>query len=223
MNHVPIGMLRHIQKSSCHGSCGHYDLNKALSDIKAIQSLVFSAYLLPIWICFTEKYDYTEYTDQCSAASHHAVLMVCSMLVHIMSYNEVNAIRNTILSTQLCGKQLTVLLYIERYAVNNDIQYVADVWWQIGKLYVFATYFRAFATLKFKINLICIPARNTYNVSYWDHWTKHTVFHQNHPKPSFNYRLHLETRNTYTPQVQHQDRSVWLTFIKSTHTKQYGW
>ena len=59
---------------------------------------------------------------QRSAASHHAVLMVCSMLVHIMSYYEVNAIRNTILSTQFCGKQLTVLLYIELYAVNNDIQ-----------------------------------------------------------------------------------------------------
>jgi hypothetical protein len=32
-----------------------------------------------------------------------------------------------------CNCIYIIIVNIEGYAVNDDIQYVADVWWQIGK------------------------------------------------------------------------------------------
>ena len=55
---------------------------------------------------------------------------------------------------QFCGKQLTVQLCIERYAANDDIQDVADVWWQIGKNYVLA------ADLEITLRLFNIAMEN---------------------------------------------------------------
>ena len=42
-----------------------------------------------------------------------------------------------------------IYINIEGYAVNDDIQYVADVWWQIGESYVCAAYLE-FKMLLFK-------------------------------------------------------------------------
>ena len=77
-------------------------------------------------------------------------------------------------------------MHIWRYAVNDDIQYVADVWWHIGNIWknVPSASFRFTMLLFTALNLafnstwFAFPLMNPCKVSYWDNWSKHTVFHQ---------------------------------------------
>ena len=60
------------------------------------------------------------------------------MLVHIISYNEVMQFATPFYSHSFVANSsqcncIYIYINIEGYAVNDDIQYVADVWWQIGK------------------------------------------------------------------------------------------
>ena len=73
--------------------------------LKTNQSLVFSVYLLPIWICFIQKYDYTY---SCSTASHHTVLIVYSMLVHTISCQHIVIL------------QFATLLYPHSFMANSS-------------------------------------------------------------------------------------------------------